>query len=99
MLPCVQARLRWIMGHERSLPLRFLVPAVVSVADTPTAVNEAVLRALPGAAGDLGLALAVEASFATRSEHEVIRLYRVERPATDVNHTPPAGSPGTAPPP
>lgn len=90
LFTCVKARLRWIMGHEQSLPLRFLVPALVTGADAPPEVHEVVPRALADAAADLGLALSAEASFATRRGDEVLRLYRV---------MPTGGSPGTAPPP
>ena len=77
LFACVEDRLRWILGHDGSLPMRFLLPSVITGADTPLDVNGVVSAALVQAASERGLALSVETAFTTRGGDEVMRLYRV----------------------
>jgi hypothetical protein len=81
LFACAEERLRWILGHEASTPMRFLLPSVVTGADSPPELHRIVPTALERAAAELGLTMSIEATFSTRAEDEVMRLYTVSRSA------------------
>jgi hypothetical protein len=78
MPSCLEDRLRWILDHESVLPLRLLVPAVVTAVDYPADVHRALPDALEAAASKAGLDVSIEARFRSGDGTEVLHLLRVE---------------------
>jgi hypothetical protein len=91
---CVEDRLRWLLGHRAVVPLRVLVPAVVTAVDGPADVGRALPAALKAAAAKLGLGEFTEARFRSGDGTEVLWLLRVDSEAQLEAAAPPESTGG-----